>query len=86
MDLCLLHHMQRKYRTFRIWTWDAMDRYQSSYVCGLQATIPAMLKHRLTPPPRETYSDSWVPQQETERCFLFASRLRAVVDTGSSQT
>ncbi|KAJ8589743.1 hypothetical protein M405DRAFT_196288 [Rhizopogon salebrosus TDB-379] len=54
MDLCLLHHMQRKYLTFRVWTWDAMDRYQSSYVYGLRATIPAMLKHRLTPPP---YSD-----------------------------
>ncbi|KAJ8596109.1 hypothetical protein M405DRAFT_806032 [Rhizopogon salebrosus TDB-379] len=43
---------------FRVWTWDAMDRYQSSYVYGLRVTIPAMLKHRLTPPPRETYSDS----------------------------
>ncbi|KAJ8587658.1 hypothetical protein M405DRAFT_843023, partial [Rhizopogon salebrosus TDB-379] len=30
MDLCLLHQMQRNYLTFRVWTWDAMDRYQSS--------------------------------------------------------
>ena len=63
-------HMAKLSYPLRARTWNAMDRYQSSYVCRLRATIPAMLKHTLTPPPRETYSHSWVPQQETERCFL----------------
>ncbi|KAJ8585872.1 hypothetical protein M405DRAFT_824247 [Rhizopogon salebrosus TDB-379] len=38
----------------------------------IRANIPVMLKHRLTPPPRET---------KLSGAFLLASRLRAIVGT-----
>ncbi|EGO02886.1 hypothetical protein SERLA73DRAFT_165817 [Serpula lacrymans var. lacrymans S7.3] len=41
--------------------------------------IPVMLKHRLTPPPRETYSLN----RKLSGAFLLASRLNATVDTKS---
>ncbi|OAX34158.1 ABC1-domain-containing protein [Rhizopogon vinicolor AM-OR11-026] len=43
----------------------------------IRITIPVMLKHKLTPPPRETYSLN----QKLSGAFLLASRLRAGVDT-----
>ncbi|KAF9228105.1 ABC1-domain-containing protein [Gyrodon lividus] len=44
----------------------------------IRALIPVMLKHRLTPPPRETYSLN----RKLSGAFLLAARLDAVVDTG----
>ncbi|KAJ8580807.1 ABC1-domain-containing protein [Rhizopogon salebrosus TDB-379] len=43
----------------------------------IRANIPVMLKHRLTPPPRETYSLNL----KLSGAFLLASRLRAIVGT-----
>ncbi|KIJ05367.1 hypothetical protein PAXINDRAFT_93562, partial [Paxillus involutus ATCC 200175] len=43
----------------------------------IRAQIPVMLKHRLTPPPRETYSLN----RKLSGAFLLAGRLGAVVDT-----
>ncbi|KAJ8587664.1 ABC1-domain-containing protein [Rhizopogon salebrosus TDB-379] len=43
----------------------------------IRANIPVMLKHRLTHPPRETYSLN----RKLSGAFLLASRLRAIVDT-----
>ncbi|KAI6030321.1 ABC1-domain-containing protein [Pisolithus marmoratus] len=42
----------------------------------IRANIPVMLRHRLTPPPRETYSLN----RKLSGGFLLATRLRAVVD------
>ncbi|KAI6003186.1 ABC1-domain-containing protein [Pisolithus orientalis] len=42
----------------------------------IRAYIPVMLRHRLTPPPRETYSLN----RKLSGGFLLATRLRAVVD------
>ncbi|KAF8841044.1 ABC1-domain-containing protein [Paxillus ammoniavirescens] len=43
----------------------------------IRAQIPVMLRHRLTPPPRETYSLN----RSLSGAFLLAGRLNAVVDT-----
>ncbi|KAL1739828.1 ABC1 family-domain-containing protein [Schizophyllum fasciatum] len=43
----------------------------------IRALIPTMLKHRLTPPPRETYSLN----RKLSGAFLLAARLDATVDT-----
>ncbi|KAI0742513.1 ABC1-domain-containing protein [Daedaleopsis nitida] len=45
----------------------------------IRAQIPVMLKHRLTPPPRETYSLN----RKLSGAFLLASRLNASVDCQS---
>lgn len=62
----------------------------------IREQIPVMLKYRLTPPPRETYSlnrcvrCSWIgfrptepetPSRKLSGSFLLASRLGASVDT-----
>ncbi|KIJ61251.1 hypothetical protein HYDPIDRAFT_97119 [Hydnomerulius pinastri MD-312] len=43
----------------------------------IRAQIPVMLKYRLTPPPRETYSLN----RKLSGAFLLAARLGAVIDT-----
>ncbi|KAL4077599.1 ABC1-domain-containing protein [Scleroderma citrinum] len=43
----------------------------------IRAQIPTMLSHRLTPPPRETYSLN----RKLSGAFLLATRLQAVVNT-----
>ncbi|KAF8889132.1 ABC1 family-domain-containing protein [Infundibulicybe gibba] len=46
---------------------------------AIRSHIPLMLQHRLTPPPRETYSLN----RKLSGAFLLASRLEATVDTKS---
>lgn len=48
----------------------------AAITADIREQIPVMLKHRLTPPPRETYSLN----RKLSGAFLLASRLGASVD------
>jgi len=53
------------------------DSAWSDITAQIRAQIPVMLMHRLTPPPRETYSLN----RKLSGTFLLAARLGATIDT-----